>query len=77
MNFTSQIFLKIAITDQSFVKAFCAEFYTNQTKNTKERDRTMLQILPEHLRSPKVINAIMLRSLTTNFVQTVKKVWKI
>jgi hypothetical protein len=48
MNFTSQIFVKTAITDRSFVKVFCAEFYTDQMKNTKERERKMLQILPEH-----------------------------
>jgi septum formation topological specificity factor MinE len=77
MTFTAQIFMKITITERSFVKAFCAEFYTNQTKNTKERDRKILQMLPQQSRSPQMISPIMLRSLTTNFVQTVQKVWEI
>jgi len=71
MTFTAQIFLKIIIIERGFVKAICPEFYTNQTKITNQRDRTIFQMLPQHSRSPQMIKTIMLRSLITNFVQNV------
>jgi len=40
-------------------------------KNTKEGNKTMFQMLPQHSRSPQMINAIMLSSLTKNFVENV------
>jgi hypothetical protein len=71
MNFTTQIFMKITISERGLLKAFCPKFHTNQTKNAKEKVGTIFQTYPQHSRSPQLINPIKLRSLTKNFVETV------
>jgi hypothetical protein len=61
---------KLPLRNVDFKVILC-RLFTNQTKNAKERHKTKFQMLPQHSRTPKMINTVIFISLIKNFDQTV------
>ena len=54
MTFTTQIFIKITITERGFVNVFCDEFYTNRTKKAKRKRQGNISNAPSTFTKPTI-----------------------